>query len=213
MSLLDSGFPHFTETGFYKDNAPPDYLSTVRPGLGGLLAGLGRPKMNSPKGDELKSFLLSHELGKRLGLGMLADIRIDGLVGDAVERYLHLHGRNAPVDAKRRDAIIRPLVFGTVFLSLDLRLVVPITMTHFEVDHFRFTETTYIARMPKKLQLARARMSTMGSGAVRMVVGAATHAFVSNGWSLEAEDIDHVRKSLGQSSSNVLDATDTFLAR
>jgi hypothetical protein len=85
-------------------------------------------------------------------------------------------------------------------------------MTHFETDHFPLTETTYITRIPKRLQLARARMSTLGSGAVRMVVGAATHAFVSKDWNLEVEDIDSVHRSLSQSSSNVLDATDTFFS-
>jgi hypothetical protein len=43
-----------------------------------------------------------------------------------------------------------------------------------------------------------------------MVVGAATHAFVSKGWTLEVEDIDSARTSLSQSSANVLDATDSF---
>jgi hypothetical protein len=135
---------------------------------------------------------------------------VEHLVGDAVERYLHLYGLNALVDPRRRVTIIRPLLFGTIVPSLDLRLVVPIAMTNFEVDHFSLTETTYIARIPKRLQLARARMSTLGSGAVRMVVGAATHAFVSKGWSLEVDKIDEVRRSLSQSSANVLDAVDSF---
>jgi hypothetical protein len=209
MSLLDSGFPHFHESGFYQDSAPRDYVGAVRPSLVGLLSGLRRPGMTFPKSVELASFLRGHEIGKRLGQDMTS-FRVDALVGDAVERYFHLHGLNAPVDARRRDAIVQPLVFGTVWRNLDLRLVVPITMTHFEVDHFPLTETTYIVRIPRKLQLARARMSTLGSGAVQMVVGAATHALVSNGWNLEVEDVESVHRSLGQSSSNVLDATDTF---
>ena len=61
---------------------------------------------------------------------------IDQLVGDAVERYLHLYGLNAPIEPKRRDAVIRPLVFGTIWRNLDVRLVVPITMTRFERGPF-----------------------------------------------------------------------------
>jgi hypothetical protein len=219
MSLLDSGFPSFHESGFYRDSAPRDYVSMLRPrGLLGILGGYPRPELGFSKGAELASFLRSHEIGKRLNLARfvykdtVSDQPVDNLVGDAVERYLHLHGLGAAVEAKRRDALIRPLVFGTIRQSLDVRLVVPITMTHFEVDHFPLTETTYIARIPKSLQLARARMSTLGSGAVRMVVGAATHAFVSNGWNLEVGNIDEVPKSLSQSSSNVLDATDSFFS-
>jgi hypothetical protein len=182
------------------------------------VGGIGRPELSFPKGAELASFLRSHEIGERLNLARfvykdtLSDRPVDNLVGDAVERYLHLHGLNAPVEAKRRNAVILPLVSGTIWRSLDLRLVVPITMTHFEVDHFPLTETTYIARMPKRLQLGRARMSTLGSGAAKMVVGAATHAFVSKGWNLDVDNIDEVHRSLSQSSSNVLDATDSFFS-
>jgi hypothetical protein len=72
------------------------------------------------------------------------------------------------------------------------------------------SETTYIMRIPKKLQLARARMSTWGTGAVQMVVGAATHAFVSTDWRLDVGNTDEVARSLNQSSPNVVDAIDTF---
>jgi hypothetical protein len=181
MSRLDSGFPSFRESGFYQDNAQRDYVSTVRPhSLVHLLGGLTLPTRTFPQGAALASFLRGHEIGERLDLsrydyeGTPSDFRVDRLVNDAVERYLHLHGLDAPVDAKRRDAIIRPLVFGTIWRSLDLTLLVPIAMTHFELDHFPLTETSYIARIPKRLQLGRARMNTLGSGAVRMVVGAAT---------------------------------------
>jgi hypothetical protein len=217
MSFLDSGFPSFHEAGFHRNNSPRDYVGILRPrGFRGLLDGIGRPELGFPKGAELASFLRSHEIGERLNLGRykntVSDRPVDSLVGDAVERYLHLHGLTAPVEAKYRDAVIRPLVFGTIRRSLDLSLVVPITMTHFEVEHFPLNETTYIARMPKRLQLGRARMSTLGSGAVRMVVGAATHALVSNGWNLDVDNIDEVHRSLSQSSSNVLDATDSFFS-
>ncbi|TFV34581.1 hypothetical protein E4K66_30935 [Bradyrhizobium frederickii] len=210
MSLLDSGFPRFSESGFYDSRSPRNYVGTVRPGLGGLLSGLAKPSVDLPKGSELASFLRSHAIGKRLGVGLLGNIRIGSLVEDAVERYLHLYGLTASIEAKRRNSIIRSLALGTVFRTHNLRLVVPIAMTHFEADRFPLTDTTYIARIPRKLQLARARMGTRGSGAEVMVVGAATHAFVSNGWSIDADDVDGVRTSLGQLSTNVLDAADTF---
>ena len=141
-----------------------------------------------------------------------SDRVVDRLVGDAVERYLHLHGITAPIEDKRREAVIQPLMVGTILRTLNLSLVVPITLTHFEVDHFSLTETTYISRIPKKLQLGRTLISTLGSGAVKMVVGAATHAFVSNGWSIEVDNVDEVPKSLNQSSSNALDAIESFFS-
>ncbi|MBP1093698.1 hypothetical protein [Bradyrhizobium diazoefficiens] len=216
MSRLDSGFPHFHEAGFYKDTSPRDYVGRVRPrGLLGAISGISS-RAELPKGAELAAFLRDHDIGKRLDLGRFvyngraSDFHVDSLVAGAVERYLHLHGLNAPIDAKHREAVIRPLILGTILRNLDLRLVIPVTMTHFDVDHFRLSETTYITRMPKKLQLARARMSTLGSGATGMVVGAATHAFVSNGWGLEVDNIYEVSRSLNEVSSNVLDAIDSF---
>jgi hypothetical protein len=217
MSILDSGFPSFHEVGFYKDTAPRDYVSTTRPrGLIGLLGGYQRPEVGFPRGAELAEFLRTHDIGKRLNLskqvynGKMLDWPVDNLVGDAVERYLHLHGLATPINPKSRQDVLMPLVFGTIWRSLNLRLVVPITMAHFEVDHFPLSETAYITRIPKKLQLARARMSTLGTGAVQMVVGAATHAFVSNGWHLDVDDIHEVPRSLNRSSPNVLDAIDSF---
>lgn len=69
-SLLDSGFPSFHESGFYRDDTPRDYVGTMRPrGLVGLLGEYKRPAMGFPKGAELASFLRNHDIGKRLNLG------------------------------------------------------------------------------------------------------------------------------------------------
>jgi len=217
MSFLESGFPYFSDAGFYTDRSPRDYVGSIRPrGLFGVFSDREIPELDLPKGAELAAFLRGHEIGKRLALdqfvfdGTPSDIPVARLVDDAVERYLHLHGLDAQVDSKLRNDVIRPLLLGTVNRRLDVRLVVPITMTHFEVDHFLLTETTYITRLPKKMQLARARIGTLGTGAVQDVVAAATHAFVSSGWNLEVDNINDVRSSLGQSSANVSDAIDSF---
>ena len=217
MSFLDNGLPSFQEVGFFQDNAPRDYVGSNRPrGLLGLLSGRKFPEVSLPRGAELAAFLRGHEIAKRLDLdrfvfnGKASDGPVNHLVDDAVERYLHLYGLDAPIDSKRRDNVIRPLLLGTVWPSLQLRLVVPITMTHFDISHFPLTETSYIVRLPKKMQLARARLGTLGTGAVESVVGAATHALVSNDWRLDVNNITEVARSLGQSSPNVLDAIDTF---
>lgn len=217
MSFMESGFPSFHDVGFYADSAPRDYTGSILPRrLSALFSGRKFPEISVPKCAALAAFLRSHEIGKALNLdrfvynGKALDGPVDQLVGDAVERYLHLYGLDAPIDNKRRDSVIRPLLVGTVEPSLDLRLIVPITMTHFDVDRFPLTETAYITRLPEKIQLARARVSTNGTGAVQNVVGAATHAFVSNGWHLEVDNINEVRNSLGQSSANIVDAIDSF---
>ena len=217
MSTLSSGFPAFSDAGFYQNDSPRDYVGIFRPrGLAAIVAGYTLPTSGFPKGAELASFLRSHEIGVRLGLrteifdGKTFDRPVDRLVADAVERYLHLYGTGAAIESSRRDAVIMPLVFGTIWPVLKLRLVVPITMTHFKVDHFRLTETSYITKIPKKLQLARARMTTLGTSAVKLVVGAATHAFVANGFDLKVATVGQVNPSLSHASSNALDAIDSF---
>lgn len=217
MSMLPGGFPSFHDAGFYKDSTPRDYVGIMRPrGILGLIGNYRRPEIGFPKGAELAEFLRSHDIGRRLNLGKhnyageVSDWPVNQLVGDAVERYLHRYGLDAPVERTRRDDVLLPLMFGTILRSLNLRLVIPIALTHFEVDHFPLSETTYITRIPKKLQLARARMSTLGTGAVQMVVGAATHAFVSNGWHLDVDNVDDVPQSLSQSSPGADDTIDSF---
>jgi hypothetical protein len=54
-------------------------------------------------------------------------------------------------------------------------------------------------------------MRTNGTGASEQVAHAATHAFVSSGWSLEVDEVGDVSKSLSSASQNALDAVDSFL--
>ncbi|MET4199117.1 hypothetical protein ABIA95_003116 [Bradyrhizobium sp. LA8.1] len=218
MTVLDNGFPSFSEAGFYNDGSPRDYVGAIRPtGLFAIFGGgHGRPDSDFVKSLELRTFLQNNDIGERLRLGSSGTVsrhQVNAMVAHAVERYIHLFGLTAPVDVKRRDAILRPLIRGVVFKELSLRLVIPVTLTHFDVHHYRLTDTSYIVKLPKKLQLARGSMSTRGTGAVDMVVGAATHAFVSNQWHLDVDDVDTVRRSLNdRSPSGALDAADSFLA-
>jgi hypothetical protein len=216
MSLTESRFPIFHEVGHFDKASPRDYVSLVRPpGLMRFLAPSDRT-IPLPRGIDLAAFLRDHAIGSRLKLSVpgyknsLSDWPVEKLVADAVERYIHMFGLNAPIDAKRRDAIIQPLVLGSIQPNLYLSLVVPILTTHFDVDRFRLNETSYIAKLPRKLQLGRARINPIGSGAPKLVAGAATHAFISNGWHLSVDDVSEVPGVLSKVSVNALDAIDTF---
>ncbi|PDS41136.1 hypothetical protein CO668_30805 [Rhizobium anhuiense] len=217
MSQLDSGFPSFRKAGPYDDKSPRNYVGAVRPNtLAGLLTDHQPPKEDFPHGSKLADFLLSHGIGDRLRRGLsiaideITGARVERLVGDAVERYLHIYGVDAAISAERRDPLISQLINGTIYRSLELTLIVPIAMTHFEIGHFSLTPSSYITRLPKSIQLARARMNTIGSGAESMVVGAATHAFVQNGWGLEVDSVDEISLSLSRASESARDATDSF---
>lgn len=210
---MENGFPSFSDAGSFRPNSPRDYVGTVRPsGLLGFYTGSSEGnELELPKSKELKSFLSDSPFGKRLFFDeRLSDISVDILIGDAVERYLHLHGLEAPVSPKLRRRIIAPLILSTVKDVFSLRLVVPITMTSFEFDHFRLSSSSYITRIPKKIQLARSRVSSVGSGVEKSVADAATHAFVSTGWELEGDTSLEVGRSLRHFSENVKSQVDSF---
>ncbi|PZX11755.1 hypothetical protein LX81_03831 [Palleronia aestuarii] len=218
-SITDSGFPIFHSIGFYSDSAPRDYASTIKPsGLLGFLSGSFDVESDAlPALDKFIKYLQSHQFGSRLkytdykGETSLAKYTINGILGGAVEKYLHRHGIEAEVDQRARDMILGPLLSGVIQRTHELSLMVPIALTHFEIERLRLSETTYIARIPERLQLSRARMRNSGTGASEQVAHAATHAFISNGWSLEVEKIDDVSKSLSSASQEALDAVDSFL--
>lgn len=218
-STTDSGFPIFHGIGFYSDSAPRDYVSTVKPsGILGIFGGQFDVKENVlPALDRLIEYLQSHHIGSRLtytdfkGEPSFADYTVNKILSGAVEKYLHRHGITAPVDPKTRDVILGPLLFGVIRRTHHLSLMVPIALTHFEFERFSLSESTYIARIPERFQLSRARMRTHGTGASDQVAHAATHAFISNGWSLEVDTVGDVSKSLSSASQNALDAVDSFL--
>lgn len=162
MSILNSGFPIFHELGFYDVAAPRDYVGSLRPGgLRSIFIGKKPREVKTPKSTELAEFLENNDIGSRLTLRTVSSgseifrWQIEQLVGDAVERYLHLFGLAAPIDAKRRRSTLLPIIIGTLANPLGLRRVVPIAITKFDVDHFRLSDRAYIMRIPKKLQLAR----------------------------------------------------------
>jgi hypothetical protein len=218
-STTDSGFPIFHGIGFYSDSAPRDYVGTIKPsGLLGFFGGNFDVEDNALQAlSRLIEYLQSHRIGSRFtytdykGDTSFADQTVNRVLGGAVEKYLHRHGISASVDPKARDVILGPLSLGVMQRTHELSLMVPIALTHFAFERFRLSETTYIVRIPERFQLSRARMRTHGTGASEQVAHAATHAFVSNGWSLKVDKVSDVSKSLSSASQNALDAVESFL--
>ncbi|QKJ91581.1 HEPN domain-containing protein [Agrobacterium pusense] len=208
---LDSGFPSIHEIGAFGD-APTHYLTSIGArSLAGLLGGFIGDKSELPTLNELTKFLAKSEFASHLGITDGTSSWLLGLrVGDVVERYLHRYGIESPLIEAKRDKLIWPIVSGMVLKTLRMRLVVPIALTHFDVDRFRLTDSTYIVRLPKKMQMARYAVDRYGAGVTKMVANAATHAFVSNNWSLELETHGEARGGLSNISENVLDAIDVF---
>ncbi|MCK2055298.1 HEPN domain-containing protein [Methylobacterium sp. 37f] len=209
QSTTSSGFPIFNETGFYAKEARKDYVGSIRPmGLLGMLM-IGRDKELSPELGKLVAFLDADELGEHFRTSETSEWEIEKLIDQAVESYFQRFG-TGPLDPLKRRKVLAPIVRSAFVNSFELRIVIPIALTHFNVDRFRLSDTAYVTRIPKGVQLSRARMDLRGSGAGKNVVGAATHAFVSKNWNLEFETNDEARRSMNNPSKNVLDEADIF---
>lgn len=214
MRTGDAGFPTFSETGTYGKAGRKNYTQTVRgTGLLGLLM-MGKDEKQLPSIVKLTEFLQSNDLGKKFIYHLtdkVSEFSVHSMVSSTVESYFQRFG-TGPLDKKLRWRAIEKMVMGCLIDQAYLKLIVPIALTHFDVDHYRLTDTAYITRIPKKIQLSRARMDMRGSGAVKHVVGAATHAFVSTSWSVEVTTRDQLRHSLNDPPRNVLDEADLFFA-
>lgn len=211
LTIMQSGFPSMDEMGAWGD-VPIHYMTAIGPrSFIGLLGGYVGQKTQSPKIDELTKFLAASVFAKHLGIENESDSWTVALrVGDAVERYLHRYGVESQLIEAKRDRLIWPIVTGMIAKTLYMRLVVPIVLTHFDVDRFRLTDSTYILRLPKKMQLARFAVDRIGSGVTKMVAHAATHAFVSTRWHLEPETHAEARSGLSRIGENVLNDVDMF---
>lgn len=211
-STTESGFPFFNETGFYEKNARKNYVGSVRPG--GILGMLTIPSNweAAPKLTELVDFLDSDEIGEHFRQNDTSKWEVEKLIQQAVESYFQKFGLG-PLDPIKRRKILAPIINSAFAGSVELRIVVPIALTHFERDRLRLSRTAYITRIPGGIQLSRARMDLRGSGAGKQVVGAATHAFVSTGWSVEFNTNVEARRSMNNPSKNVLDEVELFLRR
>ncbi len=214
MMRGDAGFPTFTETGTFDKAGRKNYVQTVRGyGLLSVLM-IGKDEKQLPSIIRLTEFLQSNDLGKKFishHSDKVSEFSVHVMVSSTVESYFQRFG-TGPLDNQLRWRAMAKMLFGCLTNQVFLKLIVPIALTHFDVDHYRLTDTTYITRIPKGIQLSRARMDLRGSGAVKHVVGAATHAFISTAWSVEVTTRDQLRHSLNDPSRNVLDEADLFFA-
>lgn len=218
IDFYGSGLPRFTTYGPFNQEAPRDYVGAVRlTALASIVAGSQTPAAEFQAAKKLEDFLASSIIGLRFSYSPHLPTTtqrwmFNHLVDSAVERYIHIYGLTPCVDRKKRLTVLNPLIQFVTLNSLPLRLIVPISFTNFSEKHFRLSERVCIIKIPKRLQLARARMQTIGTGAAEMVVGAATHAIISKGWSIPATDSGALSNSLSQATPSVLDEIDRFFA-
>lgn len=193
----DNGMPSFQDA--YNDNLPKDYGCIFRGK--DLVYILSRtepvfPDERFPKKQELVTFSDNSEAIKSLfvkpeikdtKLDYGSAYRIEKMLGDCVDRYIHVHNSFEANDEKLK-SVFAPLFWTLIQSKYNVTIVIPIAIVPFEFDRLKISNRAYIMKMDDVFQLSRARVRNHGSGAHKNVVDAATHAFVLTGW--QFNDID-----------------------
>ncbi|WP_424929126.1 hypothetical protein [Amaricoccus tamworthensis] len=218
LKIQANGFPQFYPQSWIDENAPINYMSLIR--SESFLAdafGIRRSDLEFPLANRFADFLRGHNIGKKLGLkpdpvdGNYYNRPVEKLIESAVERYIQIYGLKKEINCKNRTTIISPLIRSLIQEEYFVSLIVPITLTNFDANHFQLTPSSYVFRMPKNLQLSRGILNSVGSGTEKCVVSAATHAFLSNGWSVYGDQFSDITKSLAQHSDSIIHEIDRFL--
>jgi hypothetical protein len=117
-------------------------------------------------------------------LNEFVDVSVDLFVRYLIDRYMHLYS-----DTKLREdrfaIIYSPLEYEYFGRKLHFDIVVPILFAKFSFDEYQLADDVSIERLMPSFQVARADVGSYGSGVHQTVQGAATHAFVMKGWTLE----------------------------
>lgn len=163
-----------------------------------------------PEIENLVSFARDAEIFKKWIQFGRPDFAIRGALVQGVERYFHLYGEGEPEEQKW-ERILGEIFRGFTLGRLPLSIVVPVLFTSFEVDRFRIAPNIVLTRMPRRLQLARSRISEMGSGVGKQVFGSATHALVFNQWHIENGGPEGVTNGLNSFTGEAEDTVERVL--
>ncbi len=110
----------------------------------------------------------------------LARIGVQLMVTTAMNRFLHTHGRVEVTDERLMPiylALEKPLFDAT----LEVDVLVPILLVHFDFDEFEVEESVRIRRLDDDEHRARFPRGWTRTSVNLTVLGAATHAFVLQG--------------------------------
>lgn len=179
FQVQPSGMPSIGK-GILYTNGPPDYEALLRemPYFTGPLSAIeedAKPELDAFIAfaeDKCSSWFSDH---------FEARFAVSNAVQNCVMCALYRYGPRVVSDLEAV-SIIRPYCAGFFLAKLDLALIVPICLTRFQVSRFRLDENTFIASMPRPIQLSRSQLVDYRGGTSERVAEAATHAFVSKDW-------------------------------
>ena len=142
--------------------------------------------------------------------GRVARFYISNLISSCIGKHFHDHGDSDynGID----DRIIHRCVKTITNSVLQVSAVVPIALTKFDVAHFKIDSGLYIFRMGERTHLRRAKAENHGSGASMSVVNAATHALVSQLWTVKNDRYEDIAGILNGQNAPPYELIDRFFA-
>ncbi|NTA50055.1 hypothetical protein G6L34_18255 [Agrobacterium tumefaciens] len=211
MYIHENKMPTFSEVGFWQDPPKRDYDWALSPTL--LSGPFGALPAEALKAcDQLADLLWTIPATRqRFENKASAEYEARKVVENAVKRYFYVFGPENynPDHAK---SVVQGFILALTQDNLQLALAVPILALNFEVDRYRLDNDTYIVRMAKPFQLARAASAFGFAGVSKSVSGAATHAFISTRWSIGNMGMFSLSRALADPSDDSFSTMDEFFA-
>jgi len=183
---LDCGMPSFSfSLGLF--DGPIDYSS--------LLPDIYTSETSFGWYRDFRDFCASHERVREFyqvspdDQYKFLDVRVLILIGQFIDSYIHTFG-TFEYDKEKATELYAQWESGLYSDSLKLMFVVPLLFLQCDFETVLLSDNAAIVKLEEKQQLSRMASSGLqysASHVQRIVAGAATHAFVSAGWSLEKQ--------------------------
>ena len=132
---------------------------------------------------------------------------------DLLDRYYHIY-KTFELDVETFRKLYEEWENSVFQETLAIDVLVPLICQHFSFEHLQIAENTYIEKMPEAFQLARCPTGGAGHSPQELVIGAATHALVLEGWTISNDTQERRDLALGEMTaySPVIEKVDAFFA-
>lgn len=214
----DNGLPWVSSKGSEGPNKYSDAILSVYASLYGITPEPGGPPLRfetEPEFVALVEYVKNHpHLHDFLfpdGPSDLDVIRLEGIVGDILDRYINLN-KTVKLDRTKLLPIYLPIENYLFEDTLPSVVVVPILFLKFEVETFQINEFVSVGTLSNELHLARGWHGPWSDNDNELVESAATHALFITGRSIKKHNSLFLRQPVMELESYPIQMIDTFFA-
>lgn len=217
LSRHDNGMPRLTDGSYFSPTGPLKYSSVLEPPYSDEEARRrgAYPADRFPMLHTLTAMITGNTSNAPgltgIGQSTLNEVHAQLQVAAAADLHFHRFGPVATTDASRA-AVLRPFMNGLFKATLDLAILAPVALTHFDFDRLRLASNAFIMRMSPQLQKARWSEKAYGANGHDAVLAAATHAFVLTGWSVPNDNFWALSQTLSFRTPAAREAIEVLFA-